>query len=249
MGGHMTTLSPRADVIAVLEAVHAPASSDAAWAEGIVAAMKPLFPRAALVGSYALEFDASFELRSTPFAVPREMVAMVDHARSLTPGNGTGTWVPFHFGRSVITQREAIRALDPSVARKVHAFNDAHRTGDGVGIIAHPVPGHVIAVNAIFEEELSLTKTERLLLTRIANHIEAGHRVRLNDAAILAEVDGRGNVHSPSLHSWQRVGCRASARRRQVQISLFLGWERSTGSRWRRVRVSEPASKGRSSLS
>jgi hypothetical protein len=137
-----SVLQMRADWIRLLEAMHAD-DPDAAWIEAIVAAAKPVFPRAMAVGFYSLSYNPN----------------------TLTPQERA----PIDAGRNVM----------PMV--------------DGIALVAHPMPGTISVLHALYDESFRLTPYERRVLTRIALHLDAAHRIRLRPESVKGELtfDGR----------------------------------------------------------
>lgn len=189
------TLAPRADWADVVEAIYGSEVDDAAWASNIVETTRALLPSALLVGSYTATYDVHGDALSVPLATSPMLRDMFHQLKRF----GMPNWDPFHFGVTVGTHREVARRLPPaSAAPFVRTLND-QGLRDAIGVIAHPRPGLVTVLTAAFEHRVDLSRSERGALTRIALHLESGHRLRENKAAVIAEIDRAGNVREPEL--------------------------------------------------
>ena len=75
------------------------------------------------------------------------------------------------------------------------------------GIVVHPEPGIVISLCALVREGAVLTRYERMLLARVAFHVETSYRLaRCGEQNVRAELDASGRVISktsePVLDLW-----------------------------------------------
>lgn len=214
----------RTDWVRVLEAVHAPAKDDGAWGEAIVESIRPLLPRATAIGMYsisqmtvraspprpdaraiALPEGAGAPAQPTPressvvwmttMAAPMQYASTIRNANVDFPSMGRTAFDAFHSPTyPVSTAFEIERNLDPESALAVRAYRVREGIPDALGIVVHPEPGLSTVIWAVHARPIALGAYERRLLTRIALHVETGHRLRLRPEAIKAELTSDGRV-------------------------------------------------------
>jgi DNA-binding CsgD family transcriptional regulator len=80
------------------------------------------------------------------------------------------------------------------VFEQMVAFGPKHAYGDGLAIIAHPMPGTVAVMHAWSEHPIELLAHDRRVLTRIALHLDAAFRLRTVPETAVAEISARGAV-------------------------------------------------------
>jgi DNA-binding CsgD family transcriptional regulator len=76
----------------------------------------------------------------------------------------------------------------------MRALEEKHSYGDGLAILAHPMPGTVAVMHAWSEHPIELLAHDRRLLTRIALHLDAAYRLRAMPESTVAEISARGVV-------------------------------------------------------
>jgi DNA-binding NarL/FixJ family response regulator len=217
----MGALNPRGDWVGLIEAIHAPAADDASWASAVSDSARPLFPRAMVVHAYAVEYGSERQALDIPFALP----AMREPLERFSRDHGH-LWIPFHFGSSVMTMRDVEKRLERDHAAEVARVRKNEGFGDAIAVFAHPRPGLVTVLSAMFERPFEISRASRALLTRVALHLEAGHRVRVNDGAVVAEIapgDRRFGKHASRIEKARSRPLRATPEGTELWTALIEG--------------------------
>ena len=186
-------IAPRADWLAVLDAMTAPERDEVTWADGVIDAAQPAFPRGR-VGVYQLHYAPDLAevaiAHTRPAAMDDAMLLLANLARRF----GAAAWAPFHLGAPVVTQAEAKRLVDRSVEASMMDIRGRWSVEDGVAVIAHPAPGRVVVLHAVFEHLVQLAPHERLALARVGLHLDAAARLRHAPARVIAELSPTGRL-------------------------------------------------------
>lgn len=181
----------RADAVRVIEAIHGSSPSDVDWARDVGESAAMLFPSACHIVVHAVTYGPQYELVGIPFSWPVAADALLASFVSVATVSSTA-WKPFYFGRAVSTLLEVAKTLVVDNGRMIDRAKQSNGYHDAIGIVAHPRPGLATVISAVYEEPVRLERRERALLTRIAMHLEAGHRLRTDRGALIGEIDARG---------------------------------------------------------
>lgn len=175
MGKH-NAVPARARFVELVERMLAPTQDERAWASDITDVARSLFPNAALVNFQIIEFDADDGARACRLAVPEQPTrALLEMAiRARTPLCPAG-----------VVQLKIAHDASEDTAPKL---------GNIVTLVAHPLPGIVTALGALFDHEPVLGRRDRSLLARLAMHLDAAHRLRLRPHAVEAVISATGRV-------------------------------------------------------
>ncbi len=166
--GTARTLAPtRGGFIELLERMLAPAATDAAWAEGVVETATSLFSTASLVNVQVVEYDSFGRSRRCGLAVPE------------------------HPTRALL---ETTIAEGHPICPAGVRFISSPTGQTALTVVAHPLPGVVTAIGAIYERKPQLQQHERVLLSQIALHLDAAHRLRLRPRAIVGVLGENGEL-------------------------------------------------------
>ena len=100
----------------------------------------------------------------------------------------------FYPAYPVVTSPEVERDLDPAMVTMPRKFCKHFGIGDLLAILAYPEPGTVVALNAVSEKPIRLSRHERERLARIGLHLGTSFRLRRRPEVVVAELDLRGRV-------------------------------------------------------
>lgn len=190
----VAVLRPKGNWADVIDAMNAPAATDEDWADKIIDAAKCVFA-APQIGLYALRVPTDESAPSFPLWRPSSWGPLADDLMSFAEKEGREVWAPFHFSAPVLTYREGQRLFaDEHMRDKMKRFEQRHSYGDGVAVVAHPKPGIVVVMHAIYDHPVELRAHERRLLTRIGLHLDAAYRLHSSPETTVAEISARGAV-------------------------------------------------------
>jgi DNA-binding CsgD family transcriptional regulator len=179
----------------VIDAMNGPATTDEAWADAIIDAGETVFAPGTRVGVYTLRVTDDDDAPEFPLWRPTSWGSFTDNLMSITRAYGRPAWGPFHFSAPVLTYLEGKRFLqDGPVREDMRALEEKHSYGDGLAIIAHPMPGTVAVMHAWSEHRIDLLAHDRRVLTRIALHLDAAYRLRTVPQTAVAEISSRGVI-------------------------------------------------------
>lgn len=188
-------LRTRAPWIELLEAIYAPAADDVAWASSVAEAASRLFVRATGAGLWAFEHDAE---RRTILQAWEAKLGSAIHTPGATNEDLKELGIDlfdavFYPPTLAITQSEQLQRVRDARSAYVQGVYDRAGVSDGVGLIAHPEPGAIVALWLLHERRVTLSPHERRLLSQITLHVESGSRLRRRPDAIRAVLttDGR----------------------------------------------------------
>lgn len=113
-----------------------------------------------------------------------------------------------------ISHTEIERTLPPAAAAPSQAFRRSLGIEDMIGLISQPVQGQVLCMGTMTDGAVSLTSAERVVLTRVALHLESAFRLRKHPESVKAVIDEDGRVLDrlddlPELASLPRMSTRS----------------------------------------
>jgi DNA-binding CsgD family transcriptional regulator len=186
----------RADWIRVLEAIHAPARGDAAWADDVNETLTAILPRAIGVGMVGVEHTPDFLRAENLFvAPPPSMPEVREMAAAVTTMTGPQVLRPLlHPDHPVTSHLEVASELPPETVETMAAMRRSIGAHDVLGIVVNPTPNVSVISYAVFDEPIAMSPYERRLLTQIALHLEAGYRLRRRPEIVVAEISADGKV-------------------------------------------------------
>jgi len=185
----------QADWVRAIETVHAPFETDAEWAEAIGEVTQPIFPDAVNLLFYVIEhgpdFTESAHITTISKSPPAEVAGMLTAMRALGPD----AFEAYHYPRTAVSlQTEIARRMGIRQGKRVAEFAKQFGVGEAIGIVSNPAPGVVSVLAAMSDQPIELHSYERQLLTRLALHIDAGHRARRRPEQIEAELTHDGRI-------------------------------------------------------
>lgn len=208
-------LDPRADWASVVEAIYESTPSDTAWATNVIENLRGLLPNALFVGAYSATYGVDGRFTDVPMFTHPMMHEQVMALKE------SSLWVrAFHLDvPPVSTVHEILSTRLPAAADTFEQMLKGLGFVDGLGVVVHPRPGFVTVVTAGFGHTVELSRPEREHLARISLHFEAGHRLRLDKAAVIGEIDAKGRVSSARVGAHvARIGAaRSQAKRRRLE--------------------------------
>lgn len=190
--------------MSLLEAVRTNGSDDdATWAADVSREAGRLFERSTEMGVCITRHTSDcISARSIVAGLDEQLgsvLALNDEALRAVEIPGFRRY--FYPSRHAVTHLEIERDLTPEVAGPVAEMRRMLGVADALTIVAHPLPGTVVVLCTFAGAPVRLSPAERLLLTRIALHIETSFRLRHRPELVLAELDERGRV----LHREERA--------------------------------------------
>lgn len=192
--GRQQVLRSKGNWADVIDAMNAPARTDEDWADAIIDAARTVFA-SDHVGVYTLHVPVDDRPPAFPLWRPLSWAALADDLIAFAEKEGRMVWAPFHFTAPVLTYREGRELfVDPALGAKMEVFEQKHAYGDGVAILAHPMPGIVTVLHAIYDQPVELLAHERRVMTRIGLHLDAAYRLHASPESMVAEISARGGV-------------------------------------------------------
>ncbi|AKU93788.1 hypothetical protein AKJ09_00452 [Labilithrix luteola] len=189
-------LRTRAPWIALIEAIYAPSVDDKEWAHGIAETVARLFTKATGSGLYAFEHDDERRSISQAWEV---LLGTARHTRGANDEDLQSLGVElfdatFYPPTLAITQSETLARHVIARPSYIDEMYDKAGIADGVGLIAHPEPGAIVAVWLAFEHHVTLSPHERRLLSQVTLHVESGSRLRRRPDAVRAVLTTEGRL-------------------------------------------------------
>lgn len=132
--------------------------------------MRSILPGAAELGFYVVEHSPDTSRIAHRFATETGQ-ALLAASTKIDGRSRRRSFLRDHYASSVLTERDA-----------------------QIRLVAHPAPGIVATMAAVYDRTPTLSPDERELLTRIVLHIETGYRARNKTKGIRAEIDERGRL-------------------------------------------------------
>lgn len=176
IAGEHSILSARGHFVEVIERMLSSEHDDHAWAASIVDVARLLFPTAAHVSFQMVEFDSEGAARRCRLASPDQPTrAMLE--QTIAAGHPA---CPAGFGWI---------AESPSGDAKPRPS-----IGNVCAAVAHPVPGIVTAIGLSFERKPEVGRHAQRVMTQLALHLDAAHRLRLRPDRVLAVLSESGRM-------------------------------------------------------
>lgn len=205
------TIRIRADWVRILEATADEEPDDRRWAEQVLAAARPVFPRAAHTGMVFLPTDE--DLLDSSLVVIPGMTNPQAYLEQLTKAPPDAFRAFVHPPVPVTTHGEILRSLSDDDGSWVRREAPASQFADSLGLVVHPIPAMTVVFWAGHESAIDLSAHERELLTRVAAHIESGYRARKMRGAVRAVISQDGRVLSRTDHAPPNRALEAHAQR------------------------------------
>ncbi len=186
-------IPPRGRFVELVERLLAPTAHEGVWAADITEVARSIFPNAALVNFQVVEFDSANIARQCRLAVPEQptralLERAIDAGQPLCPAG----LVRFK--------------VDPLAPKKQRT-----ELSDVISLVAHPLPGIVTAIGAVFDHEPVVGRRDRVILNQLAMHLEAAHRLRLRPHTVEAVISSSGRVLSGGQRGLDEDALRAGA--------------------------------------
>ena len=184
------------DWVRVVEALYALERADEAWARGVVAALRSIFPDddggAALI---VLEHGRGATERALPLVVGEGKSSQFTLGRDVEPLDRHVFEALFYSRHLALTHSEALRRIQVeqgAVFDEMYSRRPGQR--DALGIVARPEPGVIAFVGRPLSARTTLGPSQRRLLSHLALHLESAVRLRRRPEAVLAVITPEGEI-------------------------------------------------------
>jgi DNA-binding NarL/FixJ family response regulator len=187
----MALLKSRADLIGILDAAYAAEADVNVWARDVCAALGSCVEGAQQAGLLALAHGDDFAEASVVFSGGTDPAWA---ERSLKTGEAAGALQPamvqafFYPGPACITTSE----LEAGFGQEMRQLARATRQGapEGLGLFAYPKQGLATVLWTMLDAVRGLGRGERAVLQRVAAHLDAALRLRIQPETSVAAVLG-----------------------------------------------------------
>lgn len=199
----MSLLKPRGDLIGVLDAAYAAEPDVLVWAGRLCAALGSCVEGSLQIGLLGLAHGDDFEDASIVFSGGTD-AAWAE--RSLKMGEAAGALQPamvqafFYPGPSCMTTSE----LEAGLGHEMRQLARATRQGapEGMGLFAYPKQGLATVLWTMLDAARVLGRGERTVLQRVAAHVDAALRLRIQPETSVAAVLGPTGQLLDLEHAW-----------------------------------------------
>jgi hypothetical protein len=182
----------RADLVEVLDVLHARATSDTSWARDALESFARITKGAHSFGMHAVEHAPDCKSGKTLVTVrPRGSVLEMkdEHIYDLGPKAVRA----FFYPRGLVTShREIARTASDDVRDRLDDLRRRTGAPDTLGIVVHPEPCVAVVVYALLDRDVAVTRRDRQLLSQLALHFETAFRMRRRPEVVRAVFRGGG---------------------------------------------------------
>lgn len=185
------------DWVAVAEAIACDDTDSASWARGVLEAMRPFHPGAAMAFA-CLEHTSTFDAIELRFVASDAEFAQLDTEMAMLRSLDVAHFRALYYPDQIVCTLGAVRRRMPRVDA-LEDYLQGHRLQDGIGIIVHPEPNVAVVLSASRDEPCTIDRASRRVLEQVGLHIESKMRLRRRPQSLRAVIrpDGRVVHHTP----------------------------------------------------
>ncbi|MBS2014629.1 MAG: hypothetical protein JST00_17205 [Deltaproteobacteria bacterium] len=195
MKRRLSLLRPRADWIAVLDAVYASTDDHGRWGRDLVDTFRRVFTCGDGIGLMVVEVDEDCRsVRLAQHLPPSASIAGDEEVAAL------GTFpLPvqraFFFPPTMVTSHSELeQGFDGPSVEMLSAWRRRWGLEDALGVVTHPEPGVSAILYAALDRRTSLERDERRRLTQLGLHFENAVRLRRNPRIARGVLELGGGV-------------------------------------------------------
>lgn len=222
-------LHPNDDWFGVVESLYQSWSDPEIWAARLREQLLPLIA-APMLGVQAVRLSERGTISDVlAFAAPPTVMNFRERLLSLDTATVRSHYCP---PQMLVIQRNTLpRASLPDRAM-LRAFLDGTGIRDAFAVVVRPTPDIVLLAYAAVNERVTLSRTEREVLSRLGLHMEASYRLATRPESLVAVVDPNGRVEhlregwAPAPIGGAARGVQRASRQRGALGASALGlWE------------------------
>lgn len=178
----------------MVDAAYEPAGSLSAWADRLHVALREVLLEDA-TQIHMICHDASGVVTDAPFSASNAPAPVRDVKALFDAHGGIDELRGACYPPTIVVTHSHLRARANRRTREMlRSFRDRTGIVDALGILIHPRPGTIVALQAFASHEVALASADRRRLTWFGLHVEAALRMRLRPESLRAVVGPTGRI-------------------------------------------------------